>query len=180
MIKIPKLPLAALAAALALTACDPSRSSFVGTYYGSYQQGQGRTVASEGPMPVTLTGSPFSDTDVVAALNAIPNIYQIKFTTDQKPGSSGFRLALNFGTNQPNSCAPNSTTSVPFPAGPIGISAGFCRFGGEISRTTGRTPVPARADSPEFQTFLSNLVLELLPPFQPNRVDSGSCSSRVC
>ena len=40
--------------------------------------------------------------------------------------------------------------------------------------------MPARADSPEFQTFLSRLVLELLPPYQPNRVDSGSCSGRVC
>ena len=101
MIRIPHLPFAILAATLALPGCSTSGSSFVGTYYGAYQQGDGRTVASEGPMPVTLTGAPFPDADVVAALNAISNIYQIKFTTDQKPGRSGYRLALNFGTNQP-------------------------------------------------------------------------------
>ncbi len=180
MIRIPKLPLAALAVALTLSACDSSRSSFVGSYYASYHIGVGRTVASEGPTPVTLTGSPFPDADVVAAMNALPNIYGIKFTTDQKPGRSGYRIALNFGTNQPNSCTPNTTTSVPFPTGPLALSAGFCRYGGELTRTTGRTPLPARADSPEFQIFLRNLILELLPPYQPYPTDSSSCGGRIC
>ncbi len=182
MIRIPNLPLAALAAALVLSGCVTANSTFVGTYYPSYQVGVGTLAAGDGPVPVTVTGAPISNAAIVAALNALPNRDKIQFTTDQKTGRSGYRLALNFGMNQPNSCAPNTTAALPFPDEPgnLRLSAAFCRFGGELSRTTGRTPVPTRPDSPEFQLFMRSLLAELLPPFQPNPNDSGSCFSRVC
>ncbi len=168
---------ALVAAALTLSACSGDGSLIFGTSYLSYSTTVPRVAASEGPVPVAVSdGAPMAPAAVVAAMNALPNLYKLKFSADAKPGASGYRIALSFDKNVTNPCLSDQTGAYPWPQtqGNGHVVAGFCRFGGLISRTAGVFPQPQAPNDPRFEKFLSAIVNELLPHLEPDRI--GGCS----
>jgi hypothetical protein len=172
--------LAAPLLALALAGCAADASRTYGSSYPSYDPTLPRQVRAAGPLPVTLDGSPFPAAEIVAALNATPNMYDLIFVPDATPAQAGYRITLNFTANTSSPCNSASASSMPFDAGPstIGVVAAFCRSGGLLSRTTGMAPRPARADDPAFRRFMSDLIVELMPAYKPYGVENGDCPNR--
>jgi hypothetical protein len=131
-------------------------------------------------MQVALVGSPFADADILAALNAEPNVHGLAFGPAAGPARPGYRIAFNFTTNVSNPCNTDASDTTPLDAGTsaIRVVAGFCRSGSLLSRTNGTVPRPARADDVEFRRFMSALVVELMPAFKPWGVENGECPDR--
>jgi hypothetical protein len=178
MKKSTSLCAAALASALALAGCATGGSLVYGTYYSSYSTTIPRVAKSEGPVPVSVTGGKLSPADVVGAMNARPNVYQLKFTTDPKTGPSGYRIALAFDNNAANACVANQAGAYPWPPSPGKgrVSAALCRFGGLISQTSAVFAEPAAANVPGFEQLMSDIVNELLPFVEPDRLGGNGCN----
>ncbi len=170
-----------LAAGLVLSGCTADRALLYGTSYSSYTPSVSRTAKADGPVPVAVSGAPFAPSEIVAAMNALPNLFQIEFATDGKPGPNGYRVALTFDANVTNPCLTEQIGAYPWPGrnGTGHIVAAFCRYGGLLSRTTGEFPQPASPADPKFQRFMSAVVNELLPFMEPDRIGGGGCGRPV-
>ncbi|MBI1244017.1 MAG: hypothetical protein GC202_03345 [Alphaproteobacteria bacterium] len=173
--------LGAISACLAVAGCSPENTLLYGTYYMSYSPNVPRIAQKDGPVPVAMTGAPFAPSEIVAAMNAQKNIYQMEFATDGKPGPNGYRVALVFDSNVTNPCLSDQTGSYAWPKeqGTVHVAAAFCRYGGMISRTTGRFPQPASPNDPAFRQFMSDVMTELLPILEPDRIGGNGCGRPI-
>jgi hypothetical protein len=175
-----KYPVAAsllLVVGLAMAGCSSDYPILYGSSYPSYSPAVPRTAKADGPVPVAISGAPFAPSEIVAALNARPNMFQIQFAPDGKPGPNGYRIALTFDANVTNPCLAEQIGAYPWPSrqGTGHIVAAFCRYGGLLSRTTGEFPQPASSTDPKFQQFLSAVVNEILPFTEPDRIGGSGC-----
>ncbi|MBL8832887.1 MAG: hypothetical protein JNL71_10900 [Rhodospirillales bacterium] len=171
-----RLSLAALVLALAGCATDGAR--LYGSSYPSYAPSVAQTAAGDGPLPVSMTGAPFAPSEVVAAMNALPNVHRLVFAADARPGPNGYRIALSFDANTPSPCGPGQAVGYPWPkhAGSGQVVAALCRHGGTISRTAGLFPETASASDPKFRRFMSAVVEQLMPPFETDRIGGDGCA----
>lgn len=175
--KFARLPLVALAAALALAGCTWDGTRLYGASYPAYATIVARMAAADGPVPVSMSGAPFAPSDVVAAMNAVPNVHKLTFSADAKPGANGYRVALSFDRNATSPCIPDQIGAYPWPKreGSGQVVAALCRHGGLISRTAGLFPQTASASDPKFRNFMSAVVNELMPAFEPDRIGGDGC-----
>jgi len=173
------LRLAAPLATLLLGGCLANASYLTGSERSAYSVSAVQLAKSEGPLPVAMTGEPFPPAEIVAALNALPNVHRVEFATDRPRGPMGYAVAFDFATYAVNPCAPAASGSPPadIPAGRLRVAAAFCRNGSAISQTVGHAPRPVRSDDPDFRRFLRSLVSELLPAFDMQTQDSDGCGT---
>ena len=145
--------------------------------YPSYQVDVPRLAVLDGPVPVALTGAPLPAADLVAAMNAEPNVYGMVFATDRAPGKFGYRIALDFSRNTANPCLDSTASAYPaVPAGDsVPVVAAFCRYGAVLSQTSGLLPRAASAGDPEVRKFMKTLVAVLLPTQVPGGFESNQC-----
>jgi hypothetical protein len=170
----------ATALAFALVGCAPNAGRTFGSSYPSYDPLLPLQARASGPMQVSLVGSPFADADMLAALNAGPNMHGLTFGPVAGPARPGYGIAFNFTTNVSNPCNNDGSETTPLDAGTsaIRVVAAFCRSGSLLSRTNGMAPRPIRADDLEFRRFMSALVIELMPASKPWGVENGDCPDR--
>ncbi len=106
---------ALLAVSLALAGCATDGSRLYGSSYSAYAPSVARTAAADGPVPVSMSGAPFAPSDVVAAMNALPNVHRLVFAADTRPGTHGYRIALSFDANTPSPCLSDRAAAYPWP-----------------------------------------------------------------
>lgn len=172
-----RLSFAILAATLALAGCVNNGTRLYGASYPAYATVVPRLAAADGPVPVSMSGAPFAPSDVVAAMNAVPNVHRLVFATDGKPGTNGYRIALSFDRNATSPCIPDQIGAYPWPkrAGSGQVVAALCRHGGLISRTAGIFPETPSASDPKFRKFMSDVVTELMPVVDPDQIGGNGC-----
>lgn len=177
MTRSARLCFATLALSFAVTGCAADGGRLYGASYPAYAPSVARTAAADGPVPVSISGAPFAPSDVVAAMNAVPNVHQLVFASDARSGTHGYRVALSFDANTPSPCLSGQAGAYPWPKreGRGQVVAAFCRFGVLVSRTAGVFPETSTASDPTFRKFMSAVVSELLPPFETDRLGGEGC-----
>ncbi len=166
-----------LAAALALTSCTGG-STIMHSYYNSgYTPSHVTLAAANNPAQAVIRGNPFAndadDRGVIAAMqgrNFGPRIY---YAPTPRPGDIyGYKVVMSFNGVGPNNydlC--KSPPAPPKPSGTarIDASAAFCVGEVLLTDASGHVTGAAGPDDPKFKALVSDLILALTPPYDPNR-----------
>lgn len=165
-----------LGLALLLAACGSNRV-YNTDYSSAYSISELSAAAARGPVPVVVSGNPFSvapERVNNAIVAAIPTAFVANLSFAPAPPADPKavnRVVYLFGKSgvgrRDEMCAlAPSTAPTPMPE-EIVITAAFCRGPTALSSATGTVPTPLQPEDPAFQNLISNLSLSLFPVRNP-------------
>lgn len=173
--------LLSLGVTLLLAACAGDRV-YSTDISSAYTRADIMTAAARGPVPVVISGNPFSGVPADAVGKSLtaampthiaPNLSFVPATADTATATS--RIVLVFGSggsgNRDALCAAApSATPVPV-SSQIEVNAAFCRGPSALTSASGIAPAGA-PDSEAVRTLMTNLTTTLLPVRNPLTDDS--------
>jgi hypothetical protein len=179
-------PLVAIVA-MALAGCaGPSVWGFHAST--QYSTGHVRFAAMDGPTHAVIRANPFAgDRDhggVLATMQRRNMEFPLEFSLTLKADATyGYKVVVLFATlvdPSANLCAAGEPASSAAPAGRIAVTAAFCARDFTLTQVSGSGPMPASPQDPAFRALMGDLLIALLPPFDPFRRDDRNGFRRNC
>ena len=133
-------------------------------------------ITRNGTLGVVVRGAPFGvsgddPAPVLAAMSAPGWLGNVRLVPGQDSGR-GYRIVLIFGPGAGEPCALPPT--LPATSGEAGlhVQASFCAGRQVLSTLVGSSPPVHGADDPRFRQLLDQVIANLLPPYNRDRIRS--------